>query len=393
LRFPNFEGEWLEKKFAEVGVFFKGAGISKDKLTENGNPCILYGELYTKYKNEVIKEVFSKTDLNIKGLVKSKANDIIIPSSGESAVDIATACCVNLNDILLGGDLNIIRPYKDNGNFISYQLNSKRKFEIAKIAQGSSVTHLYNESLKKLTVNLPSDVAEQNKIAFLLSLIGDRIQTQNKIIQRLETLMLSLRESIFKQKIGFKDFSGKRFPDWEIKKLGEIGSFFSGGTPLTSKRHYFAGNIPFIRSGEINSTITEQCISEEGLKNSSAKMVEIGDVIYALYGATSGEVSISKINGAINQAILCIRTDLNNTFLLNYLKLQKESILSTYLQGGQGNLSAEIIKSLKIVVPHLAEQAHIANFLSAIDKRIGMEYRVLKQYEIQKKYLLTNLFI
>jgi type I restriction enzyme S subunit len=162
---------------------------------------------------------------------------------------------------------------------------------------------------------------------------------------------------------------------------------------LTSKRHYFAGNIPFIRSGEINSTITEQCISEEGLKNSSAKMVEIGDVIYALYGATSGEVSISKINGAINQAILCIRTDLNNTFLLNYLKLQKESILSTYLQGGQGNLSAEIIKSLKIVVPHLAEQAHIANFLSAIDKRIGMEYRVLKQYEIQKKYLLTNLFI
>ena len=91
MRFPEFEGEWLEKTFAEVGVFFKGAGISKDKLTENGNPCILYGELYTKYKNEVIKEVFSKTDLNIKGLVKSKANDIIIPSSGESAVDIATA--------------------------------------------------------------------------------------------------------------------------------------------------------------------------------------------------------------------------------------------------------------------------------------------------------------
>lgn len=177
------------------------------------------------------------------------------------------------------------------------------------------------------------------------------------------------------------------------KKLGEVGTFFSGGTPLTSKRHYFKGNIPFIRSGEINAKCTEQFISEEGMKNSSAKMVEVGDLIYALYGATSGEVGISKIKGAINQAVLCIRTSLNNVFLFNYLRLKKESILKTYLQGGQGNLSAEIIKALEIPIPSRPEQAIIANFLSAIDKKIDVEIILLKQLTNQKQYFLKQMFI
>lgn len=92
-------------------------------------------------------------------------------------------------------------------------------------------------------------------------------------------------------------------------------------------------------------------ITELGLKNSSSKMVEVGDLIYALYGATSGEVAISKINGAINQAILFIRTEQVNRFLYNYLWINKEVIIKTYLQGGQGNLSADIIKSISVPIP------------------------------------------
>ena len=103
-------------------------------------------------------------------------------------------------------------------------------------------------------------------------------------------------------KLRFKEFSG----DWEVKKLGDECRFFSGGTPLTTNRSYYDGNIPFIRSAEISGDTTELTISESGLNNSSAKMVQKGDLLYALYGATSGEVSISKIDGAINQAILCI---------------------------------------------------------------------------------------
>lgn len=182
------------------------------------------------------------------------------------------------------------------------------------------------------------------------------------------------------------------YPAWEVKKLGSIGTFFSGGTPLTTKRKYFDGKIPFIRSGEINANETAQFISEEGLKNSSAKMVEVGDLIYALYGATSGEVGISKIKGAINQAVLCIRTDMDNRFLHNYLLFKKESIIKTYLQGGQGNLSAEIIKSLEVPIPSKEEQTKIANFLSAIDDKINNQQTQINQTQQYKKGLMQQIF-
>ncbi|KAA6311382.1 hypothetical protein EZS27_037478, partial [termite gut metagenome] len=159
------------------------------------------------------------------------------------------------------------------------------------------------------------------------------------------------------------------------------------------KKDYYNGDIPFIKSGEIHKNHTEQFISEKALKNSSAKMVEKGDLIYALYGATSGEVGISKVAGAINQAILCVRTSLNTVYLLNYLKLQKENILKTYLQGGQGNLSAEIIKSLEILTPTYSEQVLIANSLSSFDEKIEAEKKILVRYEKLKKYLIQQLFI
>ncbi|MGJ1360355.1 restriction endonuclease subunit S [Sphingobacterium siyangense] len=179
---------------------------------------------------------------------------------------------------------------------------------------------------------------------------------------------------------------------WEVKKLGEIATFYSGGTPLTSKREYFNGNIPFIRSGEINCGKTEQFISELGLKNSSAKIVEVGDILYALYGATSGEIGLSKIRGAINQAVLCIKSDQNHYFIYSYLSYKKESIVSRYLQGGQGNLSAEIVKQIKIYIPALEEQINIAGLLSTIDQKLQIEKKILIKHQSQKQYLLQNLF-
>ena len=190
-------------------------------------------------------------------------------------------------------------------------------------------------------------------------------------------------------KLRFKGFSG----EWENKKLGEECTFFSGRTPLTTNRSYYDGKIPFIRSAEISADTTELTISEEGLNNSSAKMVQNGDLLYALYGATSGEVSISKINGAINQAILCIKSDhLNLTFLEKILRKNKYSIVNTYLQGGQGNLSSNIIKGLKYKMPSKEEQEKIASFFSLIDDKIslqGEKVEVLKNY---KKGMMQNIF-
>ena len=130
LRFPQYSSNWTKKPLKTLVKMFKGSGISKEQLSTTGSSCILYGELYTTYHDEVISEIKSKTNIDSKGLVKSKSNDIIIPSSGETAIDIATARCVLCDNVYLGGDLNVLRPYNDNGCFISYQLNGKRKFDV-----------------------------------------------------------------------------------------------------------------------------------------------------------------------------------------------------------------------------------------------------------------------
>ena len=157
----------------------------------DGNPCILYGELYTTYSTEIIDEVVSKTNLSAKGLVKSEANDVIIPASGETAIDISTARCVTQSDVFLGGDLNIIRLKGQDGKFFSYQLNGVRKKDIAKVAQGVSIVHLHGSDLAQVKVNYPS-IPEQERISSLLSLIDQRISIQNKVIRKYESLIRAI---------------------------------------------------------------------------------------------------------------------------------------------------------------------------------------------------------
>lgn len=391
LRFPEFEEEWTSTKLGAIATFSKGKGVSKLEIDKDGDKeCIRYGELYTVY-SEVITEIISKTNLAINELVLSEENDVIIPASGETQIDIATASCVTKSGIALGGDLNIIKS-DANGIFLSYYLNNTRKQNIARLSQGVSVVHLYASQLAALTVNIPSR-SEQEKIATFLTSVDEKLQALKKKKELLEQYKKGAMQKLFSQELRFKQDDGGVFPDWEEKKLRELGFFFSGGTPLTTKRQYFNGKIPFIRSGEIYLDSTEQYISDEGLKNSSAKIVEIGDLIYALYGATSGEVAISKIKGAINQAILCIRTNLDNRFLMSYLSLNKENILKTYLQGGQGNLSAEIIKSLIVPVPSLPEQQKIADFLSSIDESIENVGEQIEALQEWKRGLLQKMFV
>ena len=230
MRFPEFSGEWANGTLQSVATLSKGTGISKDQLSEEGHPCILYGELYTKYRSEIIDTIISKTDIDPKKLVRSQANDVIIPCSGESAVDIATARCVKQSDVLLGGDLNIIRlKGEHDGSFFAYQLNGKRKYDIAKVAQGVSVVHLYGEHLKGVKVNYPS-AAEQKKISSLLALIDQRIETQKKIIEEYESLIKGIVETQYSQCHSIKQVRiseiGKPFTTMNMSKedLSEEGN-------------------------------------------------------------------------------------------------------------------------------------------------------------------------
>ena len=175
----------------------------------------------------------------------------------------------------------------------------------------------------------------------------------------------------------FPEFTG----EWEKYKLSEMCSFFSGGTPSSSKKEYYDGNIPFIRSGELHDDQTELFITEDGLKNSAAKMVEVGDLLLALYGATSGDIAISKINGAINQAILCIRTEQSKKFIESIWYKHAGKLLQTYLQGGQGNLSADIVKNISFYFATIEEQKKLAKFISLLDERISTQNKIIEKYE------------
>ena len=204
--------------------------------------------------------------------------------------------------------------------------------------------------------------------------------------------MAKIDDSVKKKvpELRFKGFTD----EWEQRKLGELTTSFSGGTPSAGNSSYYKGDIPFIRSGEINSDKTELFLTEAGLKNSSAKMVSVGDILYALYGATSGEVGISQINGAINQAILAIKPcdGYNSHFLMQWLKLQKQKIIDKYLQGGQGNLSGSIVKNLVLNVPSYEEQQKIGSFFKQLDNTIALHQRKLDLLKEQKKGYLQKMF-
>lgn len=198
LRFKEFEndGDWVEKKLGEVATFSKGKGISKSDIVENGNlPCIRYGELYTHYK-ETIDVIKSFTNLSSDELVLSEENDVVIPASGETQIDIATASCVLRRGIALGGDLNIIRTEFD-GVFLAYYLNSAKKLEIAQLAQGISVVHLYPSQLQTLSVSTPKNPKEQHKIASCLSSLDALITAQAEKIKQLKLHKKGLMQGLF----------------------------------------------------------------------------------------------------------------------------------------------------------------------------------------------------
>ena len=188
-------------------------------------------------------------------------------------------------------------------------------------------------------------------------------------------------------------FAGFTDP-WEQRKLGDVTDSFSGGTPDGSHASYYGGSIPFIRSAEINSDKTELFLTEKGLDNSSAKIVERGTVLYALYGATSGEVGIAAIKGAINQAILALSPHTGNDplFLASWLRREKARIVDTYLQGGQGNLSGSIVKELSFALPQQKEQQVIGSFFSHLDNLITLHQRKYDKLVVFKKSMLEKMF-
>ena len=370
LRFPEFEGEWKEERLADIADLYKGTGISKDQLSVDGEPCILYGELYTKYKSETIKKVISKTSIDNAKLVRSKANDVIIPCSGETAEDIATARCVLKDNILLGGDLNIIRLRGHDGSFISYQLNGKRKYDIAKVAQGVSVVHLYGEHLKGVkTINPCLD--EQKKIAGLLTLLDERIATQNKIIEDLKELKSAISENLFKAVKG------------DVVILYEICEIIKGkqinGEFLSEKGKYYVMNGGTEPSGYYSDY------------NVEANTISISEG-----GNSCGYIQFNPSpfwSGGHCYTIQKIADNVDNLYLYHYLKSQEDAIMKLRIGSGLPNIQKKDLVMFKIKLPTVEQQKSISTFLSSLERKAEIEEMLLNAMKKEKQYLLRQMFI
>ncbi|OUP34298.1 hypothetical protein B5F25_06210 [Bacteroides sp. An19] len=387
MRFPEFTGEWKEERLDEIAELSKGVGISKEQLSEDGEPCILYGELYTKYKSEIIHKVISKTNIESSNLKHSKRNDVIIPCSGETAIDIAVARCVPFDNILLGGDLNIIRLHKDDGAFMAYQLNGKRKIDIAKLAQGVSVVHLYGDNIKAIKTYNPC-LQEQQKIVKLLSMLDERMELQNKIIEKLETLIKGIVDSIF---------TANEFPKVPFKEIYVRAG--EGGTPATSNPEYYDnGTIPFIKIDDLQNKYiktNKDCITELGLQKSSAWIVPANSIIYS-NGATIGAISINLFPVCTKQGILGVvpKADINVEFLYYFMTSTAftKAVERIVTEGTMRTAYLKDINHIPCPVPCSVKQDEIAKLLSTLSEKLENEVIFQMKLQKQKEFLLSQMF-
>ena len=395
LRFPEFVGEWEEKRIGDIAQFKKGKGISKADIVENGAlPCVRYGELYTTY-GRLIEEVVSFTNVPIDELVLSEGGEILIPASGETSTDIATATVLPFGGVAIGGDLNIVETYEDRF-FVATHLSGKGKKHLARMAQGNSVVHLYKDQIASTAISIPT-LPEQKQIAAFLGVVDAKIAALRARVAGLERYKRGLMQALFSQTLRFAKEDGTAFPDWEEKRLGEVAEIIGGGTPDTNDPENWNGSIVWFTPSEIKAkylTSSVRRISERGLLTSSAKMLPIGALVLSTR-ATVGDVGIATEACATNQGFqsLVMKGRNLNEFWYYWLKNNKKALLrrsagSTFLEIGKSE-----VQKLSIAKPHPDEQAKIAYALSAMDDKIAAVRDQVAQMEAFKKGLLQQMFV
>ncbi|WP_226566513.1 restriction endonuclease subunit S [Bacillus stratosphericus] len=383
VRFKGFSGEWEESILGEIVQITMGQSPKGENYTKNPHHHILV-QGNADMKNGWVTPRLWTTQIT----KKAKKGDIIL-SVRAPVGDVGKTHY----DVVIGRGVAAIK-----GNEFIYQLLLKMKVDDfwVKFSTGSTFESINSTDIKAAIIRVPDEL-EQSRIGNFFKQLDETIALQQQELDTLKQMKQGFLQKMFPKE--GESVPEIRFPGfverWEAKCLGEISESYSGGTPSVDNKTFYGGNIPFIRSAEINSKTTELYITEEGFNNSSSKMVSVGDILYALYGATSGEVGISKVNGAINQALLAIKPKrgYDSYFITQWLKKQKSSIVNTYLQGGQGNLSGSIVKKLILQIPSDEEQTQIGNFFKQLDKTIALHEQELDILKQTKKAFLQKMFV
>jgi len=396
LRFPEFKGEWEMKKLGEVTEKI-GDGLHGTPLySDDSDIYFINGNNLTNGKieiNENTKKVdYSVFAKNNKGLNK---NTLLISINGT----IGNIAKYNNEKVMLGKSVGYFN-FKESTDFYYHILHTEtiQNIFISELT-GSTIQNLSLKTLRGTEITFPT-LPEQQKIATFLTAVDEKLQALKQKKKLLEQYKKGVMQQIFSQEIRFKDDKGNTFADWEEKKLVDVcKTTKSGGTPKSTKREYYNGDIPFLSISDMTSqgkylNYTTNHISKLGLDNSASWVVPSHSIIYSMY-ASVGFVAINNIPLATSQAVLnlILKDGINTDFIYYTLVDFQKKIAQFVTTGTQGNLNAQSVKGFEIQIPCVAEQTKIGNFLSAIDDKINHCQAQITNTEIWKKGLLQNMFV
>ena len=380
IRFTGFTDPWEQRKLGEVASGFE-YGLNAAASDFDGEKKYLRITDIDDQTREFRTDDLSSPDINnpIDDRYLLKEGDILFARTGAS---VGKTYLYKASDGKTYYAGFLIRAHvsdeADAGFIFQSTLTERYKQFVLLTSQRSGQPGINAQEYSDLLLPLPS-LMEQRRIGAFFDRLDSLITLHQRKYDKLCVLKKSMLDKMFPKggslypEIRFAGFTDP----WEQRKLGELTESYSGGTPAAGESEFYGGSIPFIRSAEIAAESTELFLTEKGYESSSARMVKPGDVLYALYGATSGEVAVSRQKGAINQAILAIlpRDDCDARYITAWLRKQKGYIVTTYLQGGQGNLSGVIVKNLEVFIPSLPEQQKIGFMLSHLDSLITLHQR------------------
>ncbi|HHS2995166.1 TPA: restriction endonuclease subunit S, partial [Staphylococcus argenteus] len=390
--------EWEEKELGDVASFAKGKLGAKKDVSKTGVPIILYGELYTKY-GAIVSKIFSKTDIPENKLKMASKNDVLIPSSGETAIDIATASCVYLNKgVAVGGDINILKPQKQDGRFISLSINGINKNELSKYAQGKTVVHLYNNDIKNLKIAFPSQFDEQQKIGDLFSELDRQIGLEEQKLELLQQQKKGYMQKIFSQELRFKDENGNDYPEWEKKKLQQIIEVKDGTheSPKPTDNGYLLVTSKNLKNNKLDFSESYSISKEDYESINKRSKVEKGDILFGMIGTIGNPILLEDEGFAIkNVALLKTSCLQEKYYILNFLKsiAIAKQFYKTNAGGTQKFISLGAIRDLKIDFPSLEESTKIGILFNKLDELIKNQSIKIVLLRRRKKALLKSMFI
>ncbi|EDH0840638.1 restriction endonuclease subunit S [Listeria monocytogenes] len=384
---------WEQRKLEELAAFSKGSGYTKNDLVEKGMPLVLYGRLYTKYET-IITEVNTFTKMKDKSVI-SKGNEVVVPSSGETAKDISRASVIGAEGFILGGDLNIIKPKRElNSIFLALTIsNGEQQKEIIKRAQGKSVVHVYNTDLKQVKLSYPT-FNEQEKIGSFFRQLDNAIALHQRKLDTLKLMKKGFLQQMFPKieadipEIRFADFDGK----WEQRKLGEV---FNERSERSADGELISVTI---NSGVIKASKLEKK-DNSSFDKSNYKVVKKGDIAYNSMRMWQGASGYSSYDGILSPAytVICPRKDIDTIFIAYMFK--KIDMIQTFQRNSQGltsdtwNLKFPSLSTIKIKIPANDEQIKITNLFQKLEYTSILHQNRIEMLKKVKKAYLQTMFI